>query len=198
MSDIIKEYRLESGKVLRIYQDESPESPRELENLGVMFCSHRRYNLGDKKEDCYNLNTDDFDNWNDMEKWINGKLDSSVCLPIFMYDHSGIAIKTTPFGDRWDSGQIGFIFVTKEDVKKEWKVKKISKKLKKRITEILENEVKTYDQYLQGDIYMFKVKKVDTETGEEETEDSCGGFYGDNIKENGMLEYIDDIILEYD
>ena len=38
-----QEYRI------RIMPDYDPSSPREWDNLGIMICSHRRYNLGDEQ-----------------------------------------------------------------------------------------------------------------------------------------------------
>jgi len=35
------------NKVLTIEQDEYSESPREWDNLGIMVCKHKNYNLGD-------------------------------------------------------------------------------------------------------------------------------------------------------
>ena len=59
----------------------------------------------------------------------------------------------------------------------------------------LEGEVEVYDQYLTGDVYGYVVTKTTVykhckETKEEEV-DSCWGFYGRDVKENGMLENID-------
>jgi len=36
-------------RTLKIYIDEDPINPREWDNLGVMVCSHDRYNLGDEQ-----------------------------------------------------------------------------------------------------------------------------------------------------
>lgn len=33
-----------------IHQEDGPESPRDWENLGIMVCWHRRYNLGDQHD----------------------------------------------------------------------------------------------------------------------------------------------------
>ena len=112
-----------------------------------------------------------------------------------MYEHSGITIKTTPFGCRWDSGQVGWIFISKKKVRKEYSVKRINKKLKERITEYLIGEVKTYDQYLTGDIYGYEISKITKcDLGHEHTEelDSCWGFFGESecMKEaEGIVEY---------
>lgn len=36
------------GYIINVFQDDNPESPREWDNLGAMYCFHRHYNLGDK------------------------------------------------------------------------------------------------------------------------------------------------------
>ena len=38
-----------NGKKVSIYQDDSAESPRNDDNLGVMLCWHRRVLLGDEQ-----------------------------------------------------------------------------------------------------------------------------------------------------
>jgi hypothetical protein len=59
----------------------------------------------------------------------------------------------------------------------------------------LKGEVQTYDQYLTGDVYGYKVYKVTTcDHGHEHEEDldSCWGFYGEEecISEaKGIVEY---------
>ena len=60
-----------------------------------------------------------------------------------------------------------------------------------KVEEYLKNEVEIYDQYLTGDVYGFDLVKVSTcDEGHEHEEsiDSCWGFYGSDIKENGMLD----------
>lgn len=37
-----------------------------------------------------------------------------VILPVFVFEHSGTSISVSEFGDRWDSGQAGWIYTTKE------------------------------------------------------------------------------------
>jgi hypothetical protein len=58
----------------------------------------------------------------------------------------------------------------------------VTQKLKDRVTEYLKGDVETYDQYLRGDVYGYRVFKVETcELGceHEEELDSCWGFYGE-------------------
>jgi hypothetical protein len=169
---------------LEILQDESPESPREWGNLGTMVCFHRRYNLGDK----HNFSVEE------AEEMMKGK-DICVSLPLYLYDHGGITMSTGSFSCKWDSGQVGWIFVTKEQVRKEYNVKKISKDLIEKVTRVLEGEVETYDQYLTGDVYGYRISQIDVcDKGCEHKDeiDSCWGYYGiESVEEEGnsMLEY---------
>jgi len=178
--------------LIEIKQDLSPSNPREdFDNLGTMICFHNRYSLGDK----HDYNSNDYSGWDEQLKVISKNEDVCVILPVFMYEHSGITIKTTPFGCPYDSGQVGWIFISKEKVRKEYSVKRINKKLKERITEYLIGEVKIYDQYLTGDIYGYEISKITKcDLGHEHTEelDSCWGFFGESecMKEaEGIVEY---------
>jgi hypothetical protein len=188
--DAIKEIPLKNKKILQIFQDDSPESPRDWDNLGIMYCSHKRYTLGDRVNP-HSLSTDSFESWAEMEDHIRITLDSPICLPLYMYDHSGQTIATTPFNCKWDSGQIGYIYVTREILEKEYGT--VDDDVIKKATKYLEGEVKTYNQYMTGDVYGFKViEKIECDTLPviQKEHDSCWGFYGDDFKTNGMLDHI--------
>lgn len=162
----------ESPLVLKVLQDQEPLNPRtDWDNLGTMALFHKRYTLGDEGHGLY---TSDFEGWEEMEDHLYRKCDAAVVLPVYMYDHSGITIQTRPFSCGWDSGQVGFIFMSNAKAREAWGVKRISKKLLGKITEALECEVKVYDQYLTGDVWGYV---VETEDGEHV--DSCWGFFGE-------------------
>jgi hypothetical protein len=127
------------------------DNPREYDNLGSMVCYHRRYNLGDKQEYLpghYKPNSGDFWGWGEMRSYFDKVHDLAVCLPVYMYEHSGIAVSTKPFSCPWDSGRIGFIFVSKDKLRKEYGVKRVTASLVDKATRILEAEVEEYNQYL--------------------------------------------------
>lgn len=170
----MKDYIVETETVgkyrIDIIQDTDPESPRTWDNLGTMVCFHSGYILGDK----HDYDHRDYSGWEEMENDIIKRENVGVILPLFLYVHSGITMNTTGFSCRWDSGQVGFIFVSKEKIREEYGVKRISKKMLDRIEGYLVGEVETYDQYLRGDVYGYRI--TDTETDEEL--DSCWGFYG--------------------
>jgi hypothetical protein len=132
-----------------------------------------------------------------MEKYLINDLDAAVILPIYMYDHSGITINTTGFSCPWDSGQVGFIYVTKQEVRDNYKVKRITNKLRDRVEKVLQDEVKTMDYYVTGEVYGYQVIKRSLEEGQvrEEILDSCSGFYGDDFEKNGIADYIDKNLL---
>jgi hypothetical protein len=169
-----------STNVLKVFFDEYPESPRAWDNLGTMACFHKRYTLGDKE---HGIDSNDFNSWAAMKEHIEKELKAVIVLPIYMYDHSGLTINTTGFSCPWDSGQIGFIYVTKEKVKEEYSFKRISKKRLGKIKEYLLSEVEIYDEYLRGNVFHFILE----DTAGVQI-DSNSGFYGSDFKTNGLLD----------
>jgi hypothetical protein len=183
MSNKIQTIELPDGGTFELYADSDAESPREWGNVGKMFCFHKRYRLGDK----HDYRDGDYSGWDDFKKQLERDHDVLEILPLSMYDHSGITISTTPFSCPWDSGQIGFILADKDDVRKAFQVKRITARIRKSVHDGLVGEVKAYDQYLQGDVYGFILKDADGEDGE-----SCWGFFGLDLENNGMLDYLPD------
>jgi len=157
---------------LKIEQDTDPMNPRtDWDNLGTMVCFHKRYDLGDKTD----YRSNDYDSWEELKEGIIKNEGEVVILPLYLYDHSGITISTSPFDCNWDSGQIGFIFVSKYKMKKEG----IDET---KVEEYLKGEVETYDQYLTGEVYCYEVYEIETcDKGHEHKTlvESCGGYFGE-------------------
>ena len=168
-----------NGYNVEIHQDENPEDPREWDNLGMMVCFHKRYNLGDK----HNYRSQNFNGWSELKKQIIKDHNPVAIIPLYLYDHSGITINTTGFSNidsaRWDWGQIGFAFIPRDEFLKEFEKKRVTKTLKEKANEILLSEVQTYNQYLTGEVYGYVIKDIETE----EVKESCWGFFG--------LEYVE-------
>lgn len=173
------EYR---GYTIEVYHDDIPgDGPREWDNLGTMVCWHSRYNLGDKQiASPYG--------YYDAEEWARENMppfgDIAVLLGLNLYDHGGISMTTLPF-DGWDSGHVGFIYVTKDQVREEYSKQRISKKLRKLVEQVLEGEVRVYDMFLRGAVYGYVVKDSN---GDEIEYGSCWGFYGWDHEESGLME----------
>lgn len=110
----------------------------------------------------------------DLFKIIKEK--GTIIKPLYLYDHSGITISTGRFFCPWDSGQVGYIYMTKDTMEKEgWN--------KEQATKYLESEVTVYDNYLTGEVYGFRIEDADGEEIE-----SCWGYYGDDGKEDMIQE----------
>ena len=131
-----------------IYQDMDPVNPRiDYDNLGTIVCWHRRYSLTDLNLPDFVEGPEKYDPTEWAEEFL--KADDIISLPIYMYDHSGITINTTGFSCRWDSGQVGWIFVSRAKAQKEWGAEITDEDIKFSLNQ----EIETYDQYLKGDIY---------------------------------------------
>lgn len=105
-----------------------------------------------------------------MLKVISGKY---IMMPLFLMDHSSLAMQTESFHDPWDSGQVGWIYVSKVDALKEFGGEKMTGAVRQKAEEVLKSEVAVYDSYLRGECYGFELYKNG------ELSDSCWGFMGE-------------------
>ena len=168
--------------IVKIYLDDDPQNPREWDNLGIMVCWHNHYGLGDKH---------DFHSPQDFNDEITEQ--DNIVLPLYLYDHSGITMSTSnsryPFCDRWDSGQVGYIYVSKTQVRHEYGWKLLTQSRIDKIKTYLQNEVSVYDDYLTGNVYGFEVICNKCNKCKNNI-DSCWGFYGQDWNENGLMIYV--------
>ena len=167
-------------KIATIHQDTDCESPRESDCLGTLCLFHGRRNvpdeggMGPEKTHAY----------------VNGPEFKGVWLPVFMYDHSGVALSTDrsyPFNCPWDSDMLGVIYVDAVKMQDE------GLHLNADCTRYFEREVETFGLWLNGECYGYVIKD---ENGEEV--DSCWGFIGHDYaveaaKEAGADEVSDRI-----
>jgi hypothetical protein len=167
MSDIAEEYT-RNGLDVKIFYDTDPQSPREWDNLGTMICAHRNYNLGDEQ-----ANFSDYHSWEHIkQELLIDEREAVLILPLGLYDHSGITMYIGDAHDRWDGGQVGFVYLTKEAFKREQGADPTYNL--ERAEACIRAEVEEYDKYLRGDVYGFTV--TNPKTGEEI--DSCWGYFG--------------------
>ena len=185
------EYKLKSGNTLKLIQDETAESPREWDNLSQMIFFRGKKGLGDNHRVELNVEFSSRQDFMDRGAEIVAKqLNAAICKPVHWYSHSGEGISTSysyPYDCPWDSGTIGFAVVTKEAIRKEYSVKRITKALIDKADKILESEVETLNQYISGDIWGFEITDA-----EGNHVDSCWGIYGtideERLKEEFEIE----------
>jgi len=179
----------EYGFTLEICTDEDTDSPRDWCNTGTMVCWHSRYILGDlqPREEPIKwlvgllvqeglLAQEELDVEPDlsMDELLELAKERFVILPLYLYEHGGITMRTESFGALWDAGQVGWIYARKGAANLE---------------ELLQVEVKTYDQYLTGDVWFFCMM----DTGGEIIE-ALGGIYGRDALREEVTRAISDYI----
>lgn len=154
------------------------ENPQEEFPLGTLVFFHRRYSVGGQD---HGYRTQDFNGWGEMESRILKDHPGCLCLPVYMYDHSGTVLSFAPFSCPWDSGQVGFWYMTRQDMLDVWgpDCKRVTKKIRDNAVKCMEGQLKSLDSWMNGDFIGYVIRKLD-ENGEpeEDVEDSCWGYYG--------------------
>lgn len=181
------------GFTINIVSDDDPQDPRKWEDCpSKMYCFHNRYNLGDKHNyssmekilyELAGLHYEEGDEeyertTEDLLQLIEER--GHIVRKLFLYDHSGLSISSSSFVGRtphasWDSGVVGLQVMEADTISYEWGT---GPDAKEKAEKYMEGEVKTYDNYLTGQVYGYVV---------EETWDSCFGYYG-WYRESGVIE----------
>lgn len=154
---------------IKLYLDDHAEDPRDWDNVCSFALNMRRYNLSNEFGW---LNFNDYGSFSEVLEAILERENIVGYLAVYGYSHGGLTLslsRSGQFGCPWDSGQVGYIFVTEESIKKnfpdlpqeEWEEKAY---------EFIEAEFKTYNAYVSGDVYSYVVSG-------DLAEDSCSGFY---------------------
>lgn len=188
----IIEYR---NHTINIDPDTDPFDPRtEHDNSTVMVCNHGKYKLGDEHNwttphaavdgTCSKL-ISNYEGSYDLESAFEA-LSKAPCVmcPLYLYDHSGITISTSPFSCPWDSGQVGFVYISYEILAKECGIKDAGPGWEPNnehlqiASAIIKGEVSAYDDYLTGNVWQYRITKGVGEDENTECASYCGGFVG--------------------
>ena len=161
-----------AGFTVKLCHDPDASSPLECDNFATLACWHRRAKLGDRQiAGC---------SGKDLVRDVKGSGERIVAiLPLYLYEHGGMTMRCGAFADPWDSGQVGWGYVTASQAE-EMGCKPGSKRGdggtydKAYFEGIIRAEVAVYDDYLTGRCYGYVVCDED---GDEL--DSCWGFVGD-------------------
>ena len=108
---------------------------------------------------------------------------------LFRSEHSQISLSTNAFSCKWDSGQIGYIFVSYEDIIKEYENLDIET-----ATKVLEYEVKEYSLYLNGECYGYIIYQKNKDS--QDHLESCFGFIGRDYVEEEAKYILKDLEQE--
>jgi len=169
----IERFQHNNRTVVLLY-DLCPQDPREWDNLTTMACWHRRLKLGDKQ-----LNTRYTEE--EFREFVGEEI--LAILPLYLYDHSDITIRTTPFSCQWDSGQVGFAYITKSNAEK-WGCGDGGDWTQEKLENVIRSDVEIYDWYLTDQCSGYQILGLD---GEVITD--CWGFLGpiENCREEAKF-----------
>lgn len=193
------------GLTYHVSPDTDAENPREWDRLGTMLFSHRRHtNLGDEKPwwweqldqhgycpvPTYDPSYREWvekevfpQSWDEREELLRRFLkqdgeEIAVLLNVYMYEHSGRVLRASPFGDRWDSGQLGFFYATKSEIRAHYKVKNVTAALMRLVEGRMKADLETYNAWIEGDVWCYHIYD-----GNEFLESGCNYYGQDQCKQ---------------
>ncbi len=186
------------GYVIEERYDVFADNPRDFfDHLGTMVSS---YHID--KKDCSRsrqIAHSRFFSAEEMEKAIE-EMEGEPILAWTLYrmSHGSVSYALAehgcnPYRCPWDSGPVGMVYVTKSRIREDQKVKRITKKIREKVFNILAAEVREFSAWANGDVRGYIAKHVikrdeDGDPVEVEKVDSCWGFYGDDDGYGYMLE----------
>jgi len=165
-----KEKVVRNGRTYRIHKDymNNPLDPREFYegSTGQMLIWNSKYKMGDKHDWKSPAEfREHLDKTPDYEDAID-----YVLFNIYVYDHSGISLslqRKGVYADKFDSYQCGYFYFKKKDVIKDAMGASIPQELKENkhywkeyAFKIAEQEIETYNKYLNGDVYTSLIEEV--------------------------------------
>jgi len=191
-------YPLDNGNVLRVTvtHDECDTTPREWDNLSTLMLHPNKSHWTCKKSfEAKGYESDllidlsiarGSSPYEHMDNLIRQQLKLNpsdvIAYPITKYEHGAIRL-SLGYQAGWDCSVIGFIFATKEKIRHEYDVKRVTKSILDRVEAAFTCELDDLSSWLNGEIYGFRVEEVAyDQLGDEvycKLLDSCWGFVGD-------------------
>jgi hypothetical protein len=179
MIAVIKYKIKDKNQELHIFQDSNPESPDDWENDEIFLVyKHKDFTInrdGFICKEIYNYlnyleSIEDKNKFNYkevIEKWEYNKgvnYSEYHIFTVYAHIHGGVSLSLNHNGDRWDTSSTGFILIKKDLLKGSSKNEENLTEEEAR-TNYVENLIKTWNQYLSGEVYGFKVfEQVETYT----------------------------------
>lgn len=174
MENVISTIQI-GNKTIKTFYDNGDFNPRvDCDNLGVIYSNTRNFNPDRKGlEDL--IEAAGAEPLTDVVPWAT-IAKKFIYLKVWMYDHSGIALRcgeSNPFTCPFDSGLAGVIAVSKAAVRKEYSCKggRISPKVRERVEKVLAAEIEELEHYENGEVYCYEISDENGEVIE-----SCGGY----------------------
>ena len=182
--------RLPNGNKAKaeLIYDQHATNPREWANLGTILISPNKSHWIASPDDIVDTSipfgNSHYEHWNNIrrEQLNLKKSDIAIAYPITKYEHGSISL-SLGYKQGWDYGVVGFVYVTKEQVRKCYGVDRITKSIIERATNCLQSELDMLTHWVNGDCYGWQIKEYAlTDDGldweEVDTLDACWEYVG--------------------
>ncbi len=129
----------------------------------------------------------DYEEWQDAEELAAAiaccaeapqlLMDKLIIMTVYRFEHSAVAYSTKSFGDRWDSGAVGFIWCETSKAAEWFGASEDPADLRRRAMRWMDYEVERYSQWANGEVYGVVLSKDDVQI------DSVWNVYEDELEE---------------
>lgn len=103
----------------------------------------------------------------------------AIALPLYLHAHSGRKLSLEPFRDPWDSGMLGYAYISRSELERVG----LQDATPEQLRASLETEVAIMNQWIEGEVFGYIL-----EDDEGEHISSCWGLYGFD----GIMYYLED------
>lgn len=169
---------------ISVIRDPDPAStPDEEDHLGVFVHGHPRYGLYGTQ----------FRGGLDVKAYFEKEgIDAKtvLSLPVYLLDHSGLALSTKDFHDAWDSGKVGIVYVTADRIVDEYGADNAQSRAT--ATGVLIAEIEEINDYLSGNVYGFRTEEAPAPDGPWEVLEETWGFVGSDLANVGINNHLSD------
>ena len=180
--------RLPNGNKAKaeLVYDQHATNPREGDNLGTILISpdksHWIANRDSAVDTSIPFGNSSYEHWENLRhKQLNlKKSDIAIVYPITKYEHGSISL-SLGYKQGWGYGVVGFVYVTKETLRKCYGVDRITKSIIERAQNCIQSELDMLTAWLNGDCYGWQIKEYALDDGldwkEVDVLDSCWEYF---------------------
>lgn len=180
---------IDCGKYLiRIFRDDFASNPRNtMDNVGIIAAEDSNKYVRSETPSSIMFTYDRQSDYEMLER----KFGAVAILPLYVFDHSACSISTTPFNNRWDSGQIGWVYATRESISNTLGIDiDRTPDAIDQVNSAMLQEIEILDQYWAGEVYRYELYEKSADDGEDMLLDLCGDIYGEDETRKEALQYL--------
>ena len=192
--------RLPNGNKVQaeLLYDQHATNPREGDNLGTILIApskaHWIANRDSTVDTSIPFGNSTYEHWDNIRReQLKLKKSDVIGYPITKYEHGEISLQLG-YKQGWDYTVSGFVYVTKETIRKCYGVDRITKSIIERTKTCIQSELDMLAAWLNGECYGWQIKEYALDDGldweEVDTLDSCWGYSNKEQALDDMLQLL--------